>query len=115
MAELFASDNFQNNIEELTSISVEIFSTISSTNKKFNNSNNDLEGILELINSTTEEVFNFGRLVKYLRIQGISTKIESARLGSHDAGFSNLAENVEQLSHVISEKSARVRGTSQLC
>ena len=109
LADLFSSDNFQQKIEELTSISVEIFSNISSTNQKFNNSNKDLEKILELINSTTGEVTNFGRLVKYLRIQGISTKIESARLGSNDVGFSNLAENVEQLSNVISDKSTGFR------
>lgn len=59
----------------------------------------------------------FGRVVKKLSMLGISTRIESARLGSKGLGFSTLADDVEKLaativSHAsqISERNHDLRG-----
>ncbi len=43
----------------------------------------------------------FGRVVKKLSMLGISTRIESARLGSKGLGFSTLADDVEKLAATI--------------
>jgi len=61
----------------------------------------------------TEEVEGFKRLVKFLHVQGVSTKIESSRLGSNDNGFINLAENIDSQSFIISEKAHKFRGETE--
>jgi len=51
-----------------------------------------------------DELHGFDRIVKRLRMLGISTKIESSRLNIEDEGFFTLAENVDRLSNIISDK-----------
>lgn len=50
----------------------------------------------------------FKRIVKHLQMLGISTRIESARLGHAGAGFTTLADDVDKLSEHIVTESARV-------
>jgi methyl-accepting chemotaxis protein len=59
----------------------------------------------------------FGRIVKRLSMLGISTRIESARLGSKGLGFSTLSDDVEKLAITIvgyatqiSERNRALRG-----
>jgi methyl-accepting chemotaxis protein len=51
---------------------------------------------------------NFRKIVKKLKILGISTKIESAQLKKMEIDFVNLAGDVEQLSELIRDKSAAI-------
>ncbi len=51
---------------------------------------------------------NFRKIVKKLKILGISTKIESAQLKKMEIDFVNLAGDVEQLSELIHDKSAEI-------
>ncbi|MGD0229254.1 MAG: hypothetical protein ABSC19_02700 [Syntrophorhabdales bacterium] len=51
----------------------------------------------------------FHVVVKRLRMLGVSTRIESARLGRGDTGFEALAANVEQLSAMIASRSENVQ------
>ena len=106
---LLSGDQYNNNIENLQKIYVNIFDSIDKSQKKFETSEAFFNEIIKSINVVAEDVLGFKRLVKYLHIQGISTKIESSRLGSDDKGFNNLAENVENLSIVISDKSSKFR------
>ena len=55
----------------------------------------------------------FKKLVKHLDAQGISIKIESARLGNDDKGFKVIAENINNLSVLISNKSQGFRDKSK--
>ncbi|MBX3006774.1 MAG: hypothetical protein KF816_01985 [Melioribacteraceae bacterium] len=55
------------------------------------------------------EFSGFDRIIKQLRMLGISTKIESARLGMDEGGFLALAENVDRLSLIISDKISNIR------
>lgn len=56
----------------------------------------------------------FNKIVKTLKMLGISTKIESVRLGTDEQGFYVLAENVDKLSTLISDKSKLISDKSNL-
>ena len=63
------------------------------------------EGLLPQITTPLDE---FRKIHKKLRMIGISTKIESARLGASAAGFETLANDVEMLSVQVIDKSAQI-------
>ncbi len=106
---LLSGDQYNNNVENLQKTYNNIFDSIDKSQKKFDASEAFFNEIIKTINVVAEDVLGFKRLVKYLHIQGISTRIESSRLGGDDKGFNNLAENVENLSIVISDKSNKFR------
>jgi methyl-accepting chemotaxis protein len=68
----------------------------------------ELLRILSDVLNILEGMEGFRKIVKHLRMLGISTKIESARLGDEDKGFNTLAEHVEKLSNQINEKVALI-------
>lgn len=51
---------------------------------------------------------DFSRLVKHLSMLGVSTRIESARLGGTGLGFSTLADDVETLASKIASSSSTI-------
>ncbi|WP_243439879.1 hypothetical protein [Fundidesulfovibrio soli] len=55
-----------------------------------------------------EIMSDFARLVKHLSMLGVSTRIESARLGDQGAGFATLADDVEKLAGKIGESSEKI-------
>lgn len=61
----------------------------------------ELAGIVLLIERLESALLEFGRLVRRLQMLGISTRIESARLGSEGRGFSTLADDVDKLANRI--------------
>jgi methyl-accepting chemotaxis protein len=68
------------------------------------NSRESLEELLAVrgIVADLEKISSeFGRIVKRLSMLGISTRIESARLGAKGLGFSTLADDVEKLAATI--------------
>jgi len=67
-----------------------------------------LQNTLEMIAGVDEPLSGFKKIMKVLHVLGISTKIESARLGQLGAGFHNLAEDVENLAVQINDKSTRI-------
>lgn len=70
---------------------------------------NKLEIICQILNEISDKATYFQYIVKHLRILGISTKIESARLGTDEQGFNTLADNVDNLSVKITDKSYSIR------
>lgn len=74
----------------------------------------ELLSILSNVAHIIEGLEGFRKIVKHLRMLGISTKIESARLGDDDKGFNTLAENVEKLSNMISEKATAIHSKAAL-
>ncbi|HPN37441.1 MAG TPA: methyl-accepting chemotaxis protein [Melioribacteraceae bacterium] len=73
-----------------------------------NNDKNELLKILGFIENISNEISNFKKIVKHLRVLGISTKIEIARLGTDDKGFSALVQNVDRLSEIIEQKAGNI-------
>ena len=59
----------------------------------------DIDGVSRIVGELSGIVAAFAKIVKYLSMLGISTRIESARLGGDGRGFSTLADDVEKLAH----------------
>jgi methyl-accepting chemotaxis protein len=64
-----------------------------------------LQSVLSLLEQVSEPHDGFKKINKVLRMLGISTKIESARLGNSAAGFDTLAADVANLSVQVLDKS----------
>ena len=79
---------------------------VSRAQNEIEHSSRTLRQILELLDQVTEPLSGFRKVNKVLRMLGISTKIESARLGQSAAGFETLASDVGELSVQVNEKAA---------
>jgi methyl-accepting chemotaxis protein len=77
-------------------------------------SSETLSRITSLLDQVSHPLESFRKMTKALRMLGISTKIESSRLGDMGAGFLTLAQDVEKLSQMVSEKSANILGHRQV-
>ncbi|OGU04555.1 MAG: chemotaxis protein [Geobacteraceae bacterium GWC2_58_44] len=69
-------------------------------------SSQTLREILGLLDNVAGPLAGFKKVNKVLRMLGISTKIESARLGQSAAGFEALASDVGELSVQVNDKAA---------
>lgn len=69
-------------------------------------SSQTLREILGLLENVAGPLSGFKKVNKVLRMLGISTKIESARLGQKAAGFDSLASDVGDLSVQVNDKAA---------
>lgn len=73
-----------------------------------------LSHITSLLDQVSRPLESFQKMTRTLRMLGISTKIESSRLGETGIGFQTLALDVERLSRMVSEKSACILGHRQV-
>ncbi len=92
----------------LTKIIAELNDYFNKSITNIKNDKNELTNILRYIENIASEIYNFKKIVKHLRVLGISTKIEIARLGTDDKGFSSLVQNVDRLSEVIEQKAGNI-------
>lgn len=69
--------------------------------------------ILGQLDTVSQPLSGFKKINKSLSMLGISTKIESARLGQSAAGFDTLANDVAKLSVQVIEKSDRIMGQKE--
>lgn len=67
-----------------------------------------LNEIEKLLVNVTEEITGFKKIIKTLKMLGMSTLIENARLGDEASGFNALATDVESLANNIQEKSHQI-------
>lgn len=99
-------------IEEATEALQKIFKAmgeyLGSSEQDLESSYGNLSTILGGLKDIREPLAAFKKTVKYLRIFGVSIKIESARITGNNNGFNNLASDVENLSALIASKSAQV-------
>ena len=77
-----------------------------------------LRNLLEVRAQLCSRLAGFYHTIRSLRVLGVSTRIESARLGERDIGFSILADEVGKLAKEIEEKcshlSARAESLGEL-
>ena len=99
-----SEDILKNGIVELSWLLKEFSKRLSGLSNEIKEDKEQLESIQLSIDQISDEFNGFRKFVKQLKMLGISTKIESSRLGSEDAGFYQLAEYVEKLSGFIEEK-----------
>ncbi|UFS71327.1 methyl-accepting chemotaxis protein [Geomonas sp. RF6] len=83
---------------------------VSRTQEETGRNSAALKEILGLLEKVSAPLAGFKKINKVLRMLGISTKIESARLGNSAAGFDTLANDVETLSVQVSEKAGIIVG-----
>lgn len=69
---------------------------------------NDLNNILTKLTAIENSLAGFDKIVKTLRMLGIASKIESARLNLMDGGFFLLAETVDKMSAQIGERKKEI-------
>ncbi len=111
LAELTAGGAIEQGIEQLSGELNDMTSACDFTTSEA--SLKELNGLLAVITELMDKVGSFGRVVRSLQMLGISTRIESARLGSRGLGFATLADDVEKLAHMIVDKSAAIMEKSK--
>lgn len=79
---------------------------VTRSQKDIEGSARTLREILGLLDDVASPLSGFKKVNKVLRMLGISTKIESARLGQSAAGFDTLASDVGELSVQVNDKAA---------
>ncbi len=72
-----------------------------------------LANVLEILARLDHELRSFFETARSLRVLCVSTRIESARLGERDIGFSALAGEVGNLALLIEEKTAHLLARSE--
>lgn len=68
----------------------------------------ELDAIIDVSRQLNALTQDFRRIIKKLQMLGISTRIESARLGSLGRGFTTLADDVDKLAQNIVTHSAQI-------
>lgn len=76
--------------------------------QRFESGYSALKDVGSAVSDVAVPMANFRKIVKKLKILGISTKIESAQLKKMEIDFANLAGDVEQLSELIHNKSGAI-------
>ena len=86
-----------------------VFSSVSSTEQQ-----QGMSEVLGLIRSLDQAMAQFFNMVQTLKVLEITTRIESARLGSAGAGFTTLADDVKALGTIIDEHTEKIGEHSHL-
>lgn len=73
----------------------------------------DMDRAVAWIHDLGQGMREFDRLVRTLKMLGVTTRIESARLGSAGSGFSTLADDVDSLAAKIVQHAAKIRDHCQ--
>jgi methyl-accepting chemotaxis protein len=114
LVESVSGQQIQQLIERLRQMMGDMESYLASARSQSSVSCTTLEQILGLLDQVSHPLEGFQKMTKTLRMLGISTKIESSRLGEMGLGFLTLAQDVEKLSHLVSEKSSNILSHRQL-
>ena len=114
LVDTVSGELLQTLIERLRSMIFEMEAYLGSARSQSSASCATLERILVLLGQVSEPLEGFQKMTKTLRMLGISTKIESSRLGDLGLGFLTLAQDVEKLSQLVSEKSSNILSHRQL-
>jgi methyl-accepting chemotaxis protein len=87
---------------------------IEQTETEFSQGIVSLQSILDIIGNIYKPISGFKKIVKTLKILGISTKIESSQLRRDNNGFVTIADDVEKLSVLINSRFADILGSAGL-
>ncbi len=109
LADSMSGDEISSTINKLKGILNGITVQLNTAKERFEASQKELDAINKVLYVVSGMISFFKKLIKHLRILGISTKIESSRIGLNDKGFSTLAENVDVLAVKVSEKFLRIK------
>lgn len=68
-----------------------------------------LHSVIEIASEVEQTLEGFGKIIRMMRMLGVTTKIENAQFTNMQTNFSNLSNQVLQLSEEISDKSKIIR------
>lgn len=108
MAGQVAGEEIRQAIKGLQEITARMGDYLTRKEQETEKSSQTLKNILQLLDNAAGPLSGFKKINKSLRMLGISTKIESARLGQSAAGFETLANDVTQLSVQVSDKAGTI-------
>jgi methyl-accepting chemotaxis protein len=109
-----SNENLNKSISELTFLLKKISKHFLNSSEEVKTDKEELLHVLKEVEVIVDELSGFKKVVKQLRMLGVSTKIESSRLGNDEYGFYALAENVDKLSTLINDKVASIIGKISL-
>ncbi|MFQ5456799.1 MAG: methyl-accepting chemotaxis protein [Nitrospirota bacterium] len=111
-ANLMSGDEIGKSIDHLKGLLGRMSDFLYRSEDKSEQSSKTLLHMQKIVGDIREILNGFKKIVKKLGMLGISTKIESARLGKAEAGFNVLADDVEKLSVLINSKSKNIMSQS---
>jgi len=109
LVELVSDDDYHDLVAALRRMTDEMGEYLEASREQNIESSNSLGRVLELLETVSLPLAAFHKMDKTLRMLGISTKIESARLGDLGNGFTTLAADVDKLSHMVREKTDSIQ------
>lgn len=107
-----SGEEVQNSITSIDSMLNSISMYLGNSDSRIDDGKKNLDLVHAVMETICEDLTGFKRIVKHLRILGMSTRIENARLNMENSGFQVLAENVEKLSSVINDKTLSIRNNA---
>lgn len=108
LVDVVTGDNFRVLTDRLYQIMAEMEAYLAEIHVRSNECVNTLKQVQMFLEQLSQPLDGFQKMNKTLRMLGISTKIESSRLGELGSGFVNLAMDVEKLSHQVNDKSSSI-------
>lgn len=108
LVELLGGDDYHAMTDTLQRLINEIGEYLHTAKYRGTETLDTLRQVLGLLEAVSEPLEGFRKIYKTLRMLGISTKIESARLGELGNGFTVLAVDVEKLSCMVNEKTEAI-------
>lgn len=113
IAGLMSGGEIEHAIDGLGNILDELNHHMSHLQKKSSMYSSNMENLLELLHNAIKLIEQFRKIVNFLSMLGISTRIESSHLGKSDAGFKTLAVDIKKLAKLIDSKSSNIEEQSE--
>lgn len=112
-AKLMSGKEVEGAIEELGSLLDKLNEHMSRSEDVTRRYTDQLNIFLRLLSEVNKLIIKFKRIVNFLSILGVSTRIESSHLGSKDSGFKTLAWDIKKLAKLIQSKSTSIEEHSE--
>ncbi len=104
----FKGKEIEHTIDSLKTILDESNAYFDSSAEEINRQSTALKEILTMLGGVEKPLSGFRRIIKQLRVLGIATKIESARLTDRMGSFYTIVEDIDKLSVVIAGRSSHI-------
>lgn len=112
--ESISKDILETGVAELNVLILNFSNSLGKSADALGSNKDKLSTILESVNNIVAGFQGFRRIIKQLKMLGISTKIETSRLGTDDKGFNTIADNVDRLAQLIDAKVSMIEAKAKL-
>lgn len=108
VAEMLSGGALDSAVQRLGELLATIRTGMTGTAAEVQTLTRNLEDVGKSLESVRGPLEAFGQTVSMLRMLGVATRIESARIQSGDSGFGTLSDEVKKLSITIEERSTAI-------